>query len=65
MANTGIHARFTLRYSGFALDVDLALPGRGVTAIFVVSRTIARLQPVRRVRRRRRSGKAAWVMRRA
>ena len=37
MANTGIHARFTLRYSGFALDVDLALPGRGVTAIFGAS----------------------------
>ena len=35
----GLHARFQLRYPGqptdaVSLDVDLALPGRGVTAIF-------------------------------
>ncbi|NWG87788.1 MAG: molybdenum ABC transporter ATP-binding protein [Hydrogenophilaceae bacterium] len=30
----GIRARFQLDYAGFALDVDLALPGRGITAIF-------------------------------
>jgi molybdate transport system ATP-binding protein len=29
-----IEARFKLDYAGFALDVDLALPGRGVTALF-------------------------------
>lgn len=29
-----IRARFRLAYSGFALDVDLVLPGRGVTALF-------------------------------
>jgi molybdate transport system ATP-binding protein len=29
-----IRARFRLAFSGFALDVDLALPGRGVTALF-------------------------------
>ena len=29
-----IEARFQLAYSGFALDVDLQLPPRGVTAIF-------------------------------
>jgi molybdate transport system ATP-binding protein len=33
-ANGGISARFLLRYPAFALDVDLALPGRGVTALF-------------------------------
>ncbi|MEW5771260.1 MAG: molybdenum ABC transporter ATP-binding protein [Pseudomonadota bacterium] len=32
-ANT-IHARFQLDWPGFALDVDLDLPGRGVTALF-------------------------------
>jgi molybdate transport system ATP-binding protein len=31
---TGIRARFKLDYPGFALDVDLDLPGRGVTALF-------------------------------
>ena len=31
---TGIHARFRLDWPGFTLDVDLALPGRGVTALF-------------------------------
>jgi molybdate transport system ATP-binding protein len=30
----GIRARFKLTYPGFALDVDLDLPGRGVTALF-------------------------------
>ena len=29
-----IRARFEVAYSGFALDVDLELPGRGVTALF-------------------------------
>lgn len=29
-----IHARFALNYPGFALNVDLELPGRGVTALF-------------------------------
>src|SRR5690606_30027892 len=30
----GIEARFRLAWPGFTLDVDLALPGRGVTALF-------------------------------
>lgn len=30
----GIQARFVQRFDGFALDVDLTLPGRGVTALF-------------------------------
>ncbi|MCK9259440.1 MAG: molybdenum ABC transporter ATP-binding protein [Azoarcus sp.] len=34
MTAKGIQARFRLDYSGFALDVDLNLPGRGVTALF-------------------------------
>jgi molybdate transport system ATP-binding protein len=29
-----VRARFKLNYPGFALDVDLDLPGRGVTALF-------------------------------
>ena len=29
-----IHARFNLTYPGFALDVDMQLPARGVTALF-------------------------------
>jgi molybdate transport system ATP-binding protein len=29
-----IRARFALAFTGFALDVDLELPGRGVTALF-------------------------------
>ena len=33
-ASTGIQARFQLDYPGFSLDVDLDLPGRGVTALF-------------------------------
>ncbi len=32
--DTRIHARFRLDYPGFSLDVDLDLPGRGVTAVF-------------------------------
>ena len=31
---SSINAHFQLHYDGFALDVDLALPGRGVTALF-------------------------------
>jgi molybdate transport system ATP-binding protein len=30
----GIHARFNLRFPEFSLNVDLDLPGRGVTALF-------------------------------
>ena len=33
-ANSDVQARFALRRAGFALDVDLTLPGRGVTAVF-------------------------------
>jgi molybdate transport system ATP-binding protein len=33
-ADAGIQARFRLDYPGFSLDVDLDLPGRGVTALF-------------------------------
>lgn len=33
-SSSGIHARFRVNYPGFALDVDLQLPGRGVTALF-------------------------------
>jgi len=29
-----IQARFELDYTGFSLDVDLRLPGQGVTALF-------------------------------
>ena len=37
--SSGLHAQFSLRYCGpdasaFSLDVDLALPGSGITAIF-------------------------------
>ncbi|MEW6678558.1 MAG: molybdenum ABC transporter ATP-binding protein [Pseudomonadota bacterium] len=32
--NNSIHARFKLPFPGFTLDVDLDLPGRGVTALF-------------------------------
>ena len=34
VAPSGICARFKLDYPGFTLDVDLDLPGRGVTALF-------------------------------
>jgi molybdate transport system ATP-binding protein len=52
---TGIHAYFRLDYPGFALAVDLALPGRGVTAVFgrsgsgktTLLRAIAGLERVR------------------
>ena len=33
-ASMGIQARFQHRYDGFTLDVDLQLPGKGVTALF-------------------------------
>ncbi len=33
-SEAGIRARFGLDYGGFALAVDLSLPGRGVTALF-------------------------------
>lgn len=33
-AHAAIEARFVVEHSGFSLDVDLHLPGRGVTAIF-------------------------------
>jgi molybdate transport system ATP-binding protein len=29
-----IRARFAVRYDGFALEAELDLPGRGVTALF-------------------------------
>jgi len=32
--STGIQARFQLSHPGFTLDVDLDLPGKGVTALF-------------------------------
>lgn len=32
--NNELHAKFKLNYSGFSLDVDLALPGKGITALF-------------------------------
>ena len=31
---SGIQARFRLDWPGFTLDVDLDMPGRGVTALF-------------------------------
>ena len=34
MTPYSINARFLLSHSGFTLDVDLQLPGRGITAIF-------------------------------
>lgn len=37
MANHQILARFGVQFPEFALDVDLALPGRGVTALFGAS----------------------------
>ncbi len=50
---SGIRARFRIDYSGFLLDVDLDLPGRGVTALFghsgsgktTLLRAIAGLEP--------------------
>ena len=32
--DTGIQARFALDYTGFRLDVDLRLPGRGISVLF-------------------------------
>jgi len=54
-ASEGIHARFLVAYPGFSLDVDLRLPGRGVTGLFGKSgsgktsclRCIAGLAPAR------------------
>ena len=51
-------ARFELRHADFVLDVDLALPGRGVTALFGPSgsgktsclRCVAGLEPAARAR---------------
>ena len=37
MMDAGIHVRCALHHPGFALDVDLDLPGRGITAIFGAS----------------------------
>jgi molybdate transport system ATP-binding protein len=37
LPSAGIVARFHLRYEEFALDADLDLPGRGVTALFGAS----------------------------
>lgn len=34
MNDARIHARFRLAHPGFTLDVDLQLPGRGITALF-------------------------------
>lgn len=34
MSEQQIHARFTLMHPGFTLDVDLQVPGRGVSALF-------------------------------
>ena len=31
---SGIHAQLRLAHPGFALDVDVKLPGRGVSALF-------------------------------
>ena len=32
-----LHARFRIDHPGFTLDVDLQLPGRGVSALFVAT----------------------------
>ncbi|HSQ71117.1 MAG TPA: ATP-binding cassette domain-containing protein, partial [Rubrivivax sp.] len=37
MSEPGIHARFRVVHDGFTLDVDLQLPGRGVSALFGAS----------------------------
>lgn len=54
----GIEARFAVDYAGFRLDVDLRLPGRGVTALFghsgsgktTLLRCVAGLEPAARGR---------------
>lgn len=56
--NMSLTARFELSHPGFTLDVDLALPGRGVTALFGPSgsgktsclRCVAGLEPAARGR---------------
>ena len=53
-----IEARFAVSYAGFRLDVDLRLPGRGVTALFghsgsgktTLLRCVAGLEPAARGR---------------
>ncbi|CAH1746325.1 Molybdenum import ATP-binding protein ModC 1 [Thauera humireducens] len=55
-ADTGIRIRFEVAYPGFGLDVDLNLPGRGVTALFghsgsgktTLLRCVAGLEPAAR-----------------
>jgi molybdate transport system ATP-binding protein len=32
--NDKLHVRFKVDYSGFSLDIDLTLPGKGITALF-------------------------------
>lgn len=57
MKDDQVLARFNVDYGAFHLDVDLALPGRGVTALFGASgsgkttclRVIAGLEPASRV----------------
>lgn len=34
LANNGVRAHMKVAYPGFSLDVELALPGRGITALF-------------------------------
>ncbi|MBP7442835.1 MAG: ATP-binding cassette domain-containing protein, partial [Thauera sp.] len=54
----GIEACFEVAYAGFRLDVDLRLPGRGVTALFghsgsgktTLLRCVAGLEPAARGR---------------
>ena len=54
----GIEARFAVDYAGFRLDIDLRLPGRGVTALFghsgsgktTLLRCVAGLEPAARGR---------------
>jgi molybdate transport system ATP-binding protein len=58
LPTAGIDARFAVAYAGFRLDVDLRLPGRGVTALFGPSgsgkttllRCVAGLEPAARGR---------------
>ena len=58
MAEVGIRARFEVVFPGFRLDVDLDLPGRGVTALFghsgsgktTLLRCVAGLEPAARGR---------------
>jgi len=58
MAEVGIRARFEVVFPGFRLDVDLHLPGRGVTALFghsgsgktTLLRCVAGLEPAARGR---------------